>query len=169
MLQHNPLSALLLRMHSFSPIKGAFRFILNETMWEVLFNTSQLKEWVDAAKKIQDSFGIEKALGYLIGEKFYRVVSMLQLSQELTRRIAEERKKPGYKPIGETTYRNHKIVTNMDEIYDKNIVIIADTEEALDRFATLIKEAFEPHQIRSYLESNPRLGISRTYCIRGGL
>jgi hypothetical protein len=32
-------------------------------------------------------------------------------------------------------------------------------EEALIRFAALIKEAFEPYQIRSYCESNPRLGI----------
>jgi hypothetical protein len=135
------------------------RFILNKTMWEVLFNTRQLEGWVEAAKRIHARFGIEKALGYLIGEKFYRVVSMLHSSQELIRRIAEERKKPGYKPIGETTYKNRKIVTDLNEIYDKNIVIIADTEEALDRFATLIKEAFESYEIRRYFESNPRLGI----------
>ncbi len=128
-------------------------------MWEVQFNTRQLKEWVEAAKNIHDRFGIEKSLGYLIGEKFYRVVSMLHLSQELIRSIAEERKKPGYKPICETTYKNRKIVTDLDGIYEKNIVIIADTEKALTRFATLIKEAFEPYEIRRYFDSNPRLGI----------
>ena len=113
-------------------------------MWEVLFNTRQLKEWVEAAKKIHARFGIEKSLGYLIGEKFYRVVFMLHSCEELIRRIDEERKKPGYKPICETTYKNRNIVTNLDEIYDKNIVVITDTEEVLARFATLIKEGFEP-------------------------
>jgi hypothetical protein len=128
-------------------------------MWEVLFNTKKLKEWVEAAKKIHDRFGIEKALGYLIGEKFYRVVLMLHSSQELIRMLAEERKKPGYRPTCEAVYENRKIMTNLDEIYEKNVVIVNDTEEALDRFATLIKEAFEPYQVRSYFESNPRLGI----------
>jgi hypothetical protein len=84
---------------------------------------------------------------------------MLRSSQELIRMLAEERKKPGYDPIVVTTYKNHTAVTNMDEIYEKNIEVAADTEEALTRFAALIKEAFEPYQIRSYFESNPRLGI----------
>jgi hypothetical protein len=128
-------------------------------MWEVLFNTEKLKEWVEAAKTIHARFGIEKALGYLIGEKFYHVASTLRSSQELIRMIAEEKKKPGYKPISETTYKNHTVLTDMDEIYEKNIVVMKDTEEALTRFATLIKEAFEPYQIKSYFESNPRLGI----------
>jgi len=38
-------------------------------MWEVLFNTRQLKEWVEAAKKIHARFGIEKALGYLMKQQ----------------------------------------------------------------------------------------------------
>ena len=128
-------------------------------MREVLFNTRQLKEWVEAAKRIHDSFGIEKALEYLIGGKFYRVVFMLHSSQEVITSIAEERKKPGYKHSCETIYENRKIVTNLDEIYEKNIVISTDTEEAVARFATLIKEAFEPYEIRQYFESSPRLGI----------
>jgi hypothetical protein len=127
-------------------------------MWQVLFNTHRLREWVEAAKTIHARFGIEKALGYLIGEKFYRVAFMLRSSQELIRMLAEERKKPGYDSIVVTTYKNHTAVTNMDEIYEKNIEVAADTEEALTRFAALIKEAFEPYQIRSYFESNPRLG-----------
>jgi hypothetical protein len=128
-------------------------------MWEILFNTEKLKEWIEAAKTIHARFGIEKALGYLVGEKFYRVAFTLRSSQELIRMLAEERMKPGYNPIMETTYKDNTIVSNMDEIYEKNIEIAKDTEEALARFAALINEAFEPHQIRSYLESNPRLGI----------
>jgi hypothetical protein len=68
-------------------------------MWQVLFNTHRLKEWVEAAKTIHARFGIEKALGYLIGEKFCRVAFMLRSSQELIRMLAEERKKPGYDSI----------------------------------------------------------------------
>jgi len=128
-------------------------------MWEVLFNTKKLKDWVEASKTIHARFGIEKALGYLIGEKFYRVVFMLHSSKELIRMLAEERKKPSYSPIMKTTYKDNTIMTDMDEIYEKNIEVAKDTEEALAIFAALIKEAFEPHQIRSYLESNPRLGI----------
>ncbi len=77
-------------------------------MWEVLFNTHQLEEWVEAAEKMHARFGIEKALGYLIGEKFYRVFFILHSSQELIRKIAEERKKPGYNPVCETIYENRK-------------------------------------------------------------
>jgi len=128
-------------------------------MWEVLFNTRRLKEWVAAAKKIHARFGIEKALEYLIGEKFYRVALMLHYHKKLVGMIAEQRKKPSYNPIIETKYKDRKIVTDMDEIYEKNIVVANDTEEALTRFATLIKEAFEPYEIRSCFGSNPRLGI----------
>jgi hypothetical protein len=128
-------------------------------MWEILFNTRRLKEWIDAAKEIHARFGIEKALGYLIGEKFYRVVTTLHYHKELVGMIAEQRKKPGYNPIIETIHDNRKIVTDFDKIYEDNIVIAADTEEAVSRFAALIKGAFEPYEIQSYFASNPRLGI----------
>jgi hypothetical protein len=130
-------------------------------MWEVLFNTQQLKEWVEAAKIIHARFGFEKALEYLLGEKFCRVVCVLHYHKKLVGMIAEQKKKPGYNPIFETMHNKRKIVNNLDEIYEKNIEVVADTEEALIRFAALIKEAFEPYQIRSYFESNPRLGIHR--------
>jgi hypothetical protein len=128
-------------------------------MWEIIFNTRKFKKWIEAAGTIHARFGLEKALGYLIGEKFYQVAFMLRSSGELTRMLAEERKKPGYNPIVETTYRNNTVRSNMDEVYEENISIAHETEEALHEFAVLIKEAFDPHQIRSYLDSNPRLGI----------
>ena len=131
----------------------------NRVMWEILFNTEKLKEWVEAARTIDARFGIEKALGYLIGEKFYHVAFTLRSSRELIRMLDEERKKPDYKSSVETTYKNHTVLTDLDEIYEKNVVVARDTEEALVRFAALIKEAFESYQIRSYFESNPRLGI----------
>jgi hypothetical protein len=128
-------------------------------MWEVLFNTQQLKKWVETAKIIHARFGFEKALGYLLGEKFCRVAYVLHYHKKLVGMIAEQKKNPGYNPIFEIMHNKRKIVNNLDEIYEKNIEVVADTEEALIRFAALIKEAFEPYQIRSYFESNPRLGI----------
>ena len=128
-------------------------------MWQVLFNEQKLREWVEAAKTIYAGFGIEKALEYRIGEKFYHIAYMFHSSQELIRMLAEERRKPGYNPSVKTTYKNHTVVTNTDEIYEKSIEVAADIEEALITFAALIKEAFEPLQIRGYFESRPRFGI----------
>jgi hypothetical protein len=64
------------------------------SMWQVLYNTRQLKEWIEAARTIHARFGIEKALGYHIGEKFYHVAFTLRWSQELVRMLAQEKKKP---------------------------------------------------------------------------
>ena len=34
-----------------------------------------------------------------------------------------------------------------------------EAEQLLPKFATMIKDAFEPHEIRKYFESHPRLGV----------
>ena len=100
-------------------------------MWKRLVNESQLIEWVEAAEGIKDHFGIDRALGRLIGEKFYGIVSTLHFSRKLIRTIDEERKKPDYNPIGITIYKNHKLVTNLQEIYKKESAIITEIEDAL--------------------------------------
>jgi hypothetical protein len=41
------------------------------------------------------------------------------------------------------------------------MAIMAEAEELLVKFATLIKGAFESYEIRKYFESNPRLGTMR--------
>ena len=128
-------------------------------MWETPFTREQIKEWVEAAKTIHARFGTEKALGYLIGEKFYRVALTLHSSRQLARMLAEEKRKPGYKRFVETTYKDRTVLTSLDEIYEDNIAVVSKTEEALGRFAGLIKEAFEPYEIQNYFDSNPRLGI----------
>ena len=79
-------------------------------MGKIFINDNQLEEWVDAAKGIQDQFGIEKTLGYVIGEKFYNLVSMLHAFRTRIRAIDEERKKPNYNPIRERTYGNSKLI-----------------------------------------------------------
>jgi hypothetical protein len=47
------------------------------TMGKIFINDNQLQEWVQAAEGIAEDFSTDKALGYLIGEKFYRLVSIL--------------------------------------------------------------------------------------------
>ncbi len=127
-------------------------------MSKIFTNENQLKEWVDSAKGIQERFGIDKALGYLMGEKFYGIVSVVHSSQKLLGSIAEEKKKPDYNSIRETRYKDFKIMTNLDKLYKEYVAIIGEAEELLVEFATLIKQVFHPYEIRNYFESNPRLG-----------
>ncbi len=127
-------------------------------MSKIFTNPNQLEKWVEAAEGTNDHFGIDKALGYVIGEKFYNLVDMLHASRTTIRSIDTDRKKPGYNPIRERTYGNHKYTENLDETYEREKEILAEAEELLVKFAALIKEAFEPHEIRKYFESHPRLG-----------
>jgi hypothetical protein len=130
----------------------------------IFTNPDQLEEWVEAAEGIEERFGLEKALGYVIGEKFYNLVSTLHAARTMARVIEEEKKKPDYDPIRERKYGNRKYVENLDEIYAHKREIITEAEGLLTRFAFLINQAFEPHHIRGYLESHPRLGIHGHIC-----
>ena len=127
-------------------------------MGKIFINDNQLEEWVEAAEGIQNQFGIEKALGYVIGEKFYNLVSLLHAFRTTIRAIDEERKKPDYNPIREMTYGNSKYVKNLDETYEDEKARVIDAEGLLVKFAFLVNQAFSPHEIRKYFDSNPRLG-----------
>ena len=127
-------------------------------MSRIFTNGDQLKEWVEAAEGIERRFGIEKALGYVIGEKFYNLVASIYESRRSIRTISEERKKTWYNPLRERTYGNSKHVENLDETYEQEKETIIETEAILGEFSDLIKGAFAPHKIRQYFESNPRLG-----------
>jgi len=127
-------------------------------MGRIFTNGDQLKEWVEAAEGIVRRFGIEKALGYVIGEKFYNLVSTIYESRRTMRTIAEERKKPWYNPLRERTFGNSKYIEDLDETYEQAQETILQTEALLGEFSNLIKGAFALHKIRQYFESNPRLG-----------
>jgi hypothetical protein len=128
-------------------------------MGKIFSHDNQLQEYVEAAKGIKDRFGIDKALGYLIGEKFYNLVATLHFSRKQMRTLDEERKSPDYNPIRERKYGNRKYVENLDETSDAHKEKIAEAEDLLIKFATLIKGAFELYEIREYFESHPRLGV----------
>ncbi len=125
----------------------------------IFTNPNQLEEWVEASLGIQERYGIEKALGYVIGEKFYNLVDTLHFARKRVRQIEEERKKPDYNPIVDRSTKKRKHVENLDETYERKKVIILEAEGLLLKFAFLINQAFEPYEIRKYFESHPRLGV----------
>ncbi len=125
-------------------------------MSKIFVNPTQLEEWVEAARGIRDRFGTEKALGYVIGEKFYNLVDKVHSAQKIIRSIEDERKKPDYNPIRERTLRKHKFVENLEETYEQHKEIIIEAEGLSLKFAFLISQAFEPYEIRKYFESHPR-------------
>jgi hypothetical protein len=128
-------------------------------MGEIFVNDDQIEDWVDAALGIKERYGIEKALGYVIGEKFYNLVSSLHASRIMIRLIDEGRQKSDYNPIREKTYGNRKYTENFDDTYEREKKIIIEAEGLLVKFAFLIHQVFEPYEIRKYFESYPRLGV----------
>jgi hypothetical protein len=131
---------------------------------KIFTNPNQLEEWVEAAEGIQDRFGTEKALGYVIGEKFHNLVERLHASQKSIRTINEKRKKPDFNPIRVTKYEDRELVINLDEIYENEKASIIEAEGLLIKFVFLISEAFSPHEIRKYFDSHPRLGVHGHIC-----
>jgi hypothetical protein len=127
-------------------------------MGKIFINDNQLQEWVRAAEGIAEDFGIEKALGYLIGEKFYNLVSLLHGAQKTVREIDEKKKRPDYNPVRVIKYNDKEIIANLDEMYESDKERIREAEKLLSEFAGLIKETFESHDIRKYLQSRPRFG-----------
>ena len=129
-------------------------------MGKIFINDNQIEEWVEAAEGIQDQFGIEKALGYVIGEKFYNLVSMIHGSRTTIRTIDEEKKKPDYNPIRERSIGTRKYVENLDETYEDEKARVIEAEGLAVKFVFLINQAFSPHEVRKYFDSHPRLGLS---------
>jgi len=68
-------------------------------MNKILPSPETLEEYIDTALQIQDKYGTEKALGYLIDEKFYDLFCILFSARIMIRTIDEERREPDYNPI----------------------------------------------------------------------
>jgi hypothetical protein len=126
---------------------------------KIFINDNQIQEWVDAAEGITEDFGIEKGLGYLIGEKFYNLVALLHDARKTVREIDEKRKQPDYNPIRVTKYKDKEFISNLDDMYEWDKGRIPEAEKLLPEFVILVREAFEPHEIQEYLQSHPRLGV----------
>jgi hypothetical protein len=143
-----------------SDLRNAFGLRYNTLpMGKIFSNDNQLQDYVEAAEGVKDRFGIEKALGYLIGEKFYNLVDTLRFSREQIRVIDEERKSPDYTPVRERIYGKRKYVENRDETYEAHKEKIIEAEDLLIKFTALIRGAFQPYEIKEYFASHPRLGV----------
>jgi hypothetical protein len=71
----------------------------------------------------------------------------------------EERKKPDHNPIRAMTLKRQRYIKNLDQTYEQKKQIIMEAEGLLVKFAFLINQAFEAHEIRKYFASHPRLGF----------
>lgn len=119
---------------------------------------NRIEQWVEAAEGIKEDFGLDKALGYVIGEKFYNLVKNRQYLKRIVRDIDEKRKSPDYNPFKTVGEGKYKQTINLDEDYKNCKKRIISLQEGLIEFAELIKSSFEPYEIRKYFNSNPRLG-----------
>lgn len=124
---------------------------------------NQLEDWTEAALNIREQFGIEKALGYLVGEKFYDIAKDKQFAKRKIRVIEDQRKKPDYNPILKGSNDEIEDV-NLDEEYEKQKKRISIVDDILDKFTRLIKESFEVYEIKTFLKTNPRFGALGHVC-----
>jgi hypothetical protein len=121
-------------------------------------NENQLRQWTEAAVGIKEKFGINKALGYLIGEKFYDIVSDNHFARKIIRTINEQRKQPDCNPVKEIGEGKFKRIINLDDKYKEYEQRVIETVKILTEFANLIKRSFALYEIKGYFDSSPRLG-----------
>ena len=117
---------------------------------------NQLENWVSAAENIRDEYGLKKALGYIIGEKFYNLCSDFRSNQEKMARIKEERKKPDYNP--QKTVSGGKYIIDLDKEYEKSEKEVNTLKGILTDFSEMIMDSFTKHDIEEYLDLNVRFG-----------
>jgi hypothetical protein len=120
------------------------------------YDENQLEKWISAAEDIRDELGIEKALGYIIGEKFYNLVADYRFEQEFIFNLNKKRKSPGYEPVVNVSGSEKKI--NLDEEYTISRRKAIELKEILADFAELISVSFNRQEIEDYLNSGTRLG-----------
>jgi hypothetical protein len=122
-------------------------------------NENQLRDWIVGAERVRDEYGVQKALGYVIGEKFYSVLQVAASYRETLKSIEEERRQPDYNPI--RTYSLGKYgesVENRDETCEKTKKRVSEEKDILEELARLIEGTFARHEINAYFDSHPRLG-----------
>lgn len=115
---------------------------------------NQLENWVSASENIRDEYGIKKALGYIIGEKFYNLCNDFRSNQERMVRIKEEREKPDYNP--QKAVSGCKYIIDLDKDYKKSEKEVNALKGILTDFSEMIKDSFTKHEIEGYLDSNLR-------------
>ena len=126
-------------------------------------NENQLDDWIEAALNIKERFGIEKALGYLIGEKYHGLLRSRYAAKQLIQTIENQRKGPDYNPIRESDVPGIEPM-NLDELCDRQKSRLAMLDNILIEFAHSIKGSFDQGEINIFLRSTPRFGALGHVC-----
>ncbi len=111
-------------------------------------------DYCEAADRIKEDYGLEKALKYLIGEKFYEVLRQRTFLLSQISSIKAEREKPDYNParkikLSETKTFEH----NLDNDYDKyqNELLRLGEEKVL--FIQEIRKMFSKVELAEFLSN----------------
>ena len=121
----------------------------------------QIKGYCREALEISDEYGVHDGLSYLIGEKFCPLIVAVKQAESKTKYLYNsEEENALYNPAGrnDLEVRENYSLT-VESTYQKSLERLKDLKQLRDDFITEIKEAFEPADIRDFLESYPRLGF----------
>ena len=129
-------------------------------MYSIFAYENQPELWVEAARNIERRYGIDKALGYVIGEKLYNLLVMHNNSLQKLHQIEEQRKLSDYESHrkAQSAFGDYEI--DLDQEYQRLKRVIDETNQAKQEMVERILAAFDLFQIYEYFQSNPRLGSS---------
>ena len=129
-------------------------------MYSIFAYENQPELWVEAALNIQKHYGIDKALGYVIGEKLYNLLLMHNNSLIKLQQIEEQRKRSDYESHRRVHSAFGEYEIDLDQEYQRLKRVIDETNRAKQEMVKRILTTFEITQIYGYFQSNPRLGSS---------
>jgi hypothetical protein len=129
-------------------------------VYSIFAYENQPELWVEAALNIQKRYGIDKALGYVIGEKLYNLLVMHNNSLQKLHQIEEQRKLSDYESHRKAQLAFGDYEIDLDQEYQRLKRVIDETNQAKQEMVERILAAFDLFQIYEYFQSNPRLGSS---------
>jgi hypothetical protein len=107
-------------------------------MGEIFLNNNHLGDWIVKAEDLRTARGTSQALHYLIGEKFFNMVS-------LYRSFMDEL------PVNSPDIQHLSgDGTHTGGPHDSTLIAVNELEEMLSEFAALINQSFEPYVVRGF-------------------
>jgi len=121
----------------------------------------QIKGYCREALEISDEYGVHDGLAYLIGEKFCPLVVAVKQAESKTKYLYNSEEEDAiYNPVGKNDLEiQENYSLTIESTYQKSLERLKDLKLLRSDFISEIKEAFEPSDIRDFLESYPRLGF----------
>lgn len=122
-----------------------------------------IHKYCEAAERIKENFGTEKALKYLIGEKFHAILKQIRFVLSQIKEIKSERKKPNYNPIRKVKHTRKTIEINLDEEYESLQEELISLNEAKTSFVEEIKRIFSDYETGVFLNSIMAFGSAEQF------